>query len=272
MARPLMVRLERLPGMQAGRRGRNIAVGVGYLLAVPIAIALLPLLVLGAVATNYRGIARRLSQLPGIAHGGGAKAGVVAGAYALVLWAVVLSVVVSGGIVDAGPGAAGSESGSAPDSPNETAGDEAAAADDVSSDEENLSDGEIVVLFETTVERAGIDLASVEQDGDVLRVEFHQTATTEAEFFEQAGYLSGAYVGAVGEGLGTDRMEATVLNRSDDSPELSWRVESEWAQEYHDDESTIDDVIQRSLATLEETNGDAQAEEAAGEAADDEGS
>lgn len=261
-----MVRLERLPGMEAGRRGRNLVVGIGYLLAVPIAIAALPLLALGVVATNYRGIARRLSDLPGITHGGGTKAGVVAGAYAFVLWAVVLSVVVSGSFVGAGPGEVESESGSTPEttpdsgseSPNETATDEADAADDVSSDEDtNLSDGEIVVLFETTVERQGIDIAAVEQEDDVLHVEFHQTATTESAFFEQAGYLSGAYVGAVGEGLETDRMEATMLNRSDGSPTLSWDVESEWAREYHDDERTIDDVIQRSLSTLEESDGDA---------------
>lgn len=235
-----MAWLEQLPGMEPGHSVRNLAVGVGYLVAVLIAIVLLPVLALGAVATNYRGIATRLSRLPGIERDGGLKAGVVAGAYVFVLWSVLLAGA-NAGILGSGSGPGASDDGR-----NE------GAADAVSSDEEGeLSDGEIIVLFETVVERRGVEIVSAEKDGDVFRVEFYQTATNETEFLERAGAISGAYVGAVGEGLGTERMEVTALDEDDESPVLSWYVDSEWARAYHSGEFTMDEVIERSLATTE---------------------
>ncbi len=79
-----------LPGIDPDRRVRSLVVGSGYLIAVPVALVLLPVLVVGAVATNYRGVASRLSQLPGISPDGGLKAGLVAGGGLFVLWGVVL--------------------------------------------------------------------------------------------------------------------------------------------------------------------------------------
>ncbi|WP_140408894.1 hypothetical protein [Natronolimnobius baerhuensis] len=210
------------------------------MIAVPVALVLLPVLVVGAVATNYRGVASRLSQLPGISPDGGLKAGLVAGGGLFVLWGVVLVGATYGGVGgEFGPGATEDEHADEPP----------ADAFDPDADR-TLSTGEIVILYETTMDRGGIDLVSAEPTGDIFEVEYQRSATSEAEFLEHAGYVTGAYVGAVGEGLETTRMDATVLDGDEEL--LSWHVDSEWAMAYHDDEFTMDDVIERSLATAEE--------------------
>lgn len=224
-----------LPGFEPDRRVRNLAVGIGYLLVAPLAIVCLPLLVFLAVTVNYREVAGHLSQLPGITPDGGAKAGLIASGGLFVLWGLLL--VGGGGAF--GPGAADG------DQPAE------APADEFDPDaDRTLSSGEIRILFETTLERGGTDLRAAESNGDVFEVAYQHNATTETEFLERMGYVTGAYVGAVGEGLETTRMEATVFDG--DEQLLTWHVDSEWATAYHDDELTMDDVIERSLATADE--------------------
>ena len=205
----------------------------------------------------------RLEQLPGTKPDRRVRNLAVAAGYLVVIVGVLLAGVTYGGLGDSGFGPGTADGDTESDSVD---GQNDPAADD---DEEALTEGEIVILFETTLERRDIDLTAAERDGDVFRVEYYRTATTEAEFLENAGAISGAYVGAVGEGLETEQMEVTARDESDDSPVLSWHVDSEWAEAYHAGELTMDEVIVRSLATADEldasdaeeaTDGDAETE------------
>lgn len=251
--------VNRLPGMRAGHRARNRVIGVGYLLAVLIvllltvgvvgggyllatliALVLLPLLTVGAVATNYRKSATRLARLPGVTPRGGPKAGLFAGLYVFVLWGLVVTAA-SGAIVGTAPG-----DRNADPEPTETPND----PEEFEDDEETLSEEEALLLFETVVDQSDAELAEVERANDELTVEYHPTATTERELLEQMGTISGAYVGSISDGLATERMHVTALD-ADGNQAFHWTVETDWAEAYIDEEITMDEIADRALETAE---------------------
>jgi WD40 repeat protein len=83
---------DNLPGMKPNETGRNVAVGIGYLFVGLFVLAFFPIVLGVIVGTNWRGTADKLTALPGVAAGGGAKAGVVAGVYGFVLWGLLMAV------------------------------------------------------------------------------------------------------------------------------------------------------------------------------------
>lgn len=231
--------------MQPGRRIRNFAVGVGYVLAAPVVIVSLPILVGWGVTTNYRGAATRLAGLPGVSPDGGVRAGVVAGAYGFVLWGLVLA----GGTGLGGLGG------------TDSADEAPATADGLAGTDgnEEPSDEEIITLYETVLKQSGVDVRTVERDSDVLYVEYYPTSSITGEIpddvddsiLEEMGYVAGGYVGAIEEGLTTERMEVTILDPDDGGPTAHWAVETEWASAYHAGEISMDDVADRAFETVE---------------------
>lgn len=126
---------DEIPGMRPGATGRNVVVGVLYMMCAGVLIVLSPILVGLAVATDYRGISGRLSGLPGVEPSGGTKAGVAAGAYALVALMVISAVGEIGGVDEEPAEAAGDVEGeetasTAEDDSDET--DDEAAAEEIS--------------------------------------------------------------------------------------------------------------------------------------------
>lgn len=230
---------ERIPGLKAGQWGRNLVVIAVYLLVIPIAALLLPLVALAVVAADYRGIARRLSRLPGVTDDGGIRAGVAAGVYVFVCWGVLLAAL-SAGV--SGPGFADG---------------------DAETEEQDLTEDEIITLFETIVSQSGVDVRSIEREGDVLAVSYYPEQPIEGdvpdgadnETLEEMGYIAGGYVGAIEDGLTTERMEVTVLDPETDEPTAYWTVETEWAREYHAGEITMNDVANRAFETFERADG-----------------
>ncbi|SDJ68474.1 hypothetical protein [Natronorubrum texcoconense] len=208
-------------------------------LVLPVVVVLLSILTVVAVASNYRNVAGRLSELPGVDGGGGVQAGFIAGLYALVLW----SVVISGGMLfigDAGsngtesyqgPGADGSE-------PDET------------TESDDYSDAELLVFFETITSHWGVNVTSTEMVDDEFVVEYADTTETDDEFTDEVGTLIGVYIDIVEGGLEAERMDVTAVD-ADDGEQTHWHVESEWAEAYLEDELTVDDVYERVLDTVE---------------------
>lgn len=244
--------VDRLPGTNSETRARNVAVGIGYLVAIPVVVAVLPLLIVGAVALNVRDAAARLSGLPGIGSEGGLKAGLIAGVYAFGIWGLVLTAGAMTADVGIGPGADDPESDPAPNESDATGSfnDETDAAEPAN-ETESLPTQEIVTLFQTILDRSGVELVSVEPTDDVFRVAYVATGATEAELTEEMGYVTGAYVDSVSYGLETDRMEVTALSPDTDSAAFYWHVESEWAEEYNAGEATEEAVFDRVLETFE---------------------
>ncbi|AGB37086.1 WD40 repeat domain-containing protein [Natronococcus occultus] len=80
-----------IPGMKPNKTGRNVAVGSGYLILGLFALVFFPIVLGIIVGTNWRGTANKLTALPGIAAGGGVKAGAVAGVYGLVIWGLLMA-------------------------------------------------------------------------------------------------------------------------------------------------------------------------------------
>lgn len=65
--------------------------GSGYLILGLFALVFFPIVLGIIVGTNWRGTANKLTALPGIAAGGGVKAGAVAGVYGLVIWGLLMA-------------------------------------------------------------------------------------------------------------------------------------------------------------------------------------
>lgn len=92
--------------MRPGATKRNVVVGLLLVPLILVGIALLPVAVGVAAATNYRGAANRLSLLPGISDGGGVLAGAAAFIYMLLAYGALSAL-----------GGTGSESGAGPSAP-----------------------------------------------------------------------------------------------------------------------------------------------------------
>lgn len=80
-----MAFVDYVPGMRKGATGRNIALGVVYVLLLPVLSTLAFVWVPVYVGINYNGIARDLSSVPGISPDGGLRTAVVAFVYMLVI-------------------------------------------------------------------------------------------------------------------------------------------------------------------------------------------
>lgn len=209
-------------------------------LVLAVVVVLLAILTVVAVASNYRNVAGRLSELPGVDADGGVQTGVIAGLYALVLWSVVLS----GGMLFVGgdAGSTGAESYQGP-------GADGAEPDEISASED-YSDAELLVFFETITSHWGVEVISTELVDDEFVVEYADTTETEEEFTNEVGTLIGVYIDIVEGGLEAERMDVTAVDADDDS-ERTWHVESEWAEAYIDGEFTVDEVYERVLETVD---------------------
>lgn len=281
---------DHVPLMKKGATKRNITVFLLYFILLPIVIIALPFYLLFAIGTNRNGLGDKVSEsplsaIPGVS-GGGWSAGIVVfvGTFAalMVLGAVApetetsdseTEIETTGDSDDLEQASAESDDDddtvdddsappssddSTPDSP-ENSGDSGDDIEELESvdefeeanGEDELSEEGLVILFEAVVQGEGIDLVSVEQIGDTLYIEYHPTGATESEIAGEMGYMVGAYTEAVNQGLSTDRMDVTALDRQDMSHISYWHVETEWANQYNDGQMTIDEVSARTLGTLE---------------------
>jgi hypothetical protein len=74
-----------VPGMREGATKRNVALGVVYVLLLPVLSTLAFVWVPVYVGTDYNGVARELSSIPGISPGGGLRTGVVTFVYVVLI-------------------------------------------------------------------------------------------------------------------------------------------------------------------------------------------
>lgn len=130
----------------------------------------------------------------------------------------------------------------------DTDGDEADTAENEAENEE-ISDEEIITLFESLVESEGMTVETAEMQGDIFTVEYTSYSQTERELASEIGYVAGAYAGMVGEGHTSDRMEATILAASGE-PAGTFYVEYEWAEAYENGEISDEEFSQRVISTL----------------------
>ena len=236
--------LNRIPGTTPDHRFRNVAVAIGFVLVVPVVVATLPLLAVVAVSTNYRNAATRVSHLPGLGAGG-VRAGFLAGVYVFVLWGLLLAVVTLGAAHVSDSGQSDTDTGfdGDPDLPE--------PSDDRSNEQQDVSDEDLLFLYETRAQRWGVDLRSADLSGSTLVVDYETTATTDEEAVEELSYLVGTYVDVVDDGLETDRLEATVIDSADDTPRATWHVESAWAEEYTEEELSEEELLALVLETID---------------------
>jgi hypothetical protein len=80
-----MAFLDYVPGMRTGATARNVVLGIVYVLLLPVLSTLAFVWAPVYVGTNYNGIARELSSIPGISPDGGLRTAVVVFLYVLVI-------------------------------------------------------------------------------------------------------------------------------------------------------------------------------------------
>lgn len=117
-------------------------------------------------------------------------------------------------------------------------------------EDRDLSDDELIPVFETLVENEGMSVETAEMQGDTFVVEYMSFSTTEQDLATEMGYVAGAYAGMVAEGHTSDRMEVVILNVAGERAG-TFHVEYEWAEAYANDEITADEFSLRVLSTLQ---------------------
>lgn len=270
---------EFIPGMKPGSTIRNIIVGFLYLFFF----YLIPFVLAYAVFTNRNGIADKLSGIPGISTDGG-----LVSALAIFLISIVSIGVITAalpaeeapttdqapgtdeaptetdGASDGGDGGDSAqseesgESGASPDEQQQEVGEvnedeaEGTGADAAESELQNrdVSDDDLIPVFETLVENEGMSVETAEMQGDTFVVEYMSFSTAEEDLMTEMGYVAGAYAGMVAEGHTSDRMEVAILNVAGERAG-TFHVEYEWAEAYANNEITGEEFSMRVLSTLQ---------------------
>ncbi len=80
-----MAFVDYVPGMTRGATGRNVSLGVAYVLLLPVLSTLAFLWAPWYVGTNYNGVARELASAPGISPEGGLRTAAVVFVYLIVI-------------------------------------------------------------------------------------------------------------------------------------------------------------------------------------------
>lgn len=131
-------------------------------------------------------------------------------------------------------------------------GDDVSDAEDAVEEdtEEELSDEDLIILFQVLVEDQDIVVETAENQGDTFVVEFTTFSQDGNQLAGDVGYVAGAYSGMVDEGYSSDRMEATVLNAAGEEIG-TFHVEEEWGEEFASGEMSDEEFGQLVIDTFE---------------------
>lgn len=119
---------------------------------------------------------------------------------------------------------------------------------DSEADQETLQAAGPLVLESTLVDN-GIMVDTVEEQGDVLYVEYTTFESTEEALAGEIGAVSGAYAGISGEGYQSDRMEVSIRGANGDEIG-TFHVDSDDARAYYNGEITDEQYFDIVLNTL----------------------
>lgn len=225
---------EKIPGMRQGQTGRNIAVGIGYLFAISFALVLFPIIMGILVGMNYRGIADRLTTIPGIESGGGIKSGAVAGIIGLVLWGVI---------------AAGGDTG---DSGTESDLTESTAENESTSSEANSDDDETDSSTTANSNDAGSESESSDSDSEPESTAETESIDSEDESSTADSDDTGAE--STGSESAGDTDTAEDETEPDNSHESTPVTESDDSESDSSAETESDDTAETESSTEPDSN------------------
>lgn len=120
--------------------------------------------------------------------------------------------------------------------------------------EEELTQEEIVALFEVILEDEGIEAETVDRTEDVLEVVYNATGSTDEAVRTEIDIVADVYARSVDAGLSTDRLEAFVQDPETGSILDSFVIETDWAVAYLNDEIEWDEYVDRIIETFESSD------------------
>jgi hypothetical protein len=115
---------------------------------------------------------------------------------------------------------------------------------------EELTDEQIQTVMEAYISTEGIEVEDATEQNGVVYFEYTTQETTQMGIASEMGTVAGAYAGAVDQGWDVNRMEVTVLGPAGDEIG-TYRVQTEWANQYQSGQITRDEFSRRVLQTLE---------------------
>ena len=104
-------------------------------------------------------------------------------------------------------------------------------------------------LLTAGLQQEDVSVDSIERDGQNATLSYTTIQTSESGLAQEIGKVAGAYAFAVGDGWDTERLNVKVLG-ADGTQIGTYRVESEWAQMYMNDEISAENFSLRVLSTL----------------------
>ncbi|WP_162993834.1 hypothetical protein [Halalkalicoccus subterraneus] len=108
-----------------------------------------------------------------------------------------------------------------------------------------------VTAFEESLRDEGIDVSSVEQEGDTLSLGYETSRTDEEVVEAEGAIVAGSYADLTGEGYGSERLEATIYHATTGERIADYHIESEWAEQYNDGEISSAEYEERVTATID---------------------
>ena len=83
-----------------------------------------------------------------------------------------------------------------------------------------------------------------------LIISYYTKAKTENEMASEIGYILGAFVGVINEGLNVNRMEVIIGEKITDAIVGSFRCETEWVRQYLRGDISMETLTTKTLMTL----------------------
>lgn len=242
---------------------RALARGLGYPLVAVAAVAVLPITVAVAVATNYRGTAERLGGVPGVRADGGVSSGLVVGVVLVTLAAAIGIVGVlamggsPGGLLDWGDG-------TSPAAPDATPTPNATEMPTVTPTEtSDLTPREQRALFCSTYVRVlenesniSVTYSQIVDDGCQIKY-VEQPPVNRSQVSKNVGLVSRAYTEGIRQLNGTkpERLEVMVADTSG-SVRFTYYIRTSWSQKNIEGELSDRETVEKIRGTIElnETN------------------
>ena len=143
------------------------------------------------------------------------------------------------------------------DESNETSGNESTTSQadgessDAETDDDALTEEEIVVLFEVILEEEGIATDVVEHDDDVLELVYLATGRTEEDAAIEIEIIGDVYARAIEAGLSVDWLDASGIDPESGTVLDSFVIEAEWAEAFLEGEIDGNEYFELIVETFE---------------------
>lgn len=109
------------------------------------------------------------------------------------------------------------------------------------------------MLISTALQQTDVSVTTIISEGEVVRLSYTTSQTTEEGLAEEIGKVMGAFASAIGDGWDKQQLLASIL--VPDGTEIGrFHIQREWAHQYITGEITAEEYATKVLQTVESTS------------------